>query len=107
MPKRWKCRQMDEAQREYEEFWRRIGRAEYSLLMGRLLLSKPQGDAVAVQQAKSNSRKNYRLTEHAGAEYILRDGAARRAMRRRSSYFTRAAKLDRHSATHLWLGFAS
>jgi tetratricopeptide (TPR) repeat protein len=87
----------DEAQREYEEILQKNPDApSIHYLLGRLLLSKPQGDDAAIQQAKQQFQKELEIDpKNAGAEYILGEmsrqgGQCEEAV----PFFTRAAKLD-------------
>jgi tetratricopeptide (TPR) repeat protein len=87
----------DEAQREYEEILAKNPDApSIHYLMGRLLLSKPQGDAAAVQQAKEQFQKELQIDpKNAGAEYILGEMARQGGQCDDAvPYFTRASKLD-------------
>jgi tetratricopeptide (TPR) repeat protein len=87
----------DEAQREYEDILKQNpNEPSIHYLMGRLLLSKPQGDATAIQQAKEQFQKELQIDpKNAGAEYILGE-VARQAGQCEEAvpYFTRAANLD-------------
>jgi tetratricopeptide (TPR) repeat protein len=87
----------DEAQREYEDILKNDpNEPSIHYLLGRLLLSRPQGDAAAIQQAKEQFQKELQIDpKNAGAEYILGE-IARQAGQCDEAvpYFTRAAKLD-------------
>src|SRR5579871_1330990 len=87
----------DEAQREYEDILaKNPDEPSIHYLMGRLLLSKPQGDAAAIQQAKEQFQKELQIDpKNAGAEYILGEMARQGGQCDEAvPYFTRAAKID-------------
>ncbi|HEY2822304.1 MAG TPA: tetratricopeptide repeat protein [Candidatus Acidoferrum sp.] len=87
----------DEAQREYEEILaKNPDEPSIHYLLGRLLLSKPQGDAAAVQQAKEQFQKELQIdSNNAGAEYILGEMARQGGQCDEAvPFFTQAAKLD-------------
>ena len=87
----------DEAQREYEDILAKNPDApSIHYLLGRLLLSKPQGDAAAIQQAKEQFQKELQIDpKNAGAEYILGEMARQAGQCDEAvPYFTHAAKLD-------------
>jgi len=87
----------DEAQREYEDMIAKNPEASsLHYLLGRLLLSKPQPDAGAVQQAKEEFQKELQIDpRNAGAEYILGEMARQESQLEEAiSHFSRAAKLD-------------
>jgi protein O-mannosyl-transferase len=87
----------DEAQREYEEILaKNPDQPSIHYLLGRLLLSKPQGDAAAIQQAREQFQKELQIDpNNAGAEYILGEMARQGGQCDEAvPYFTRAAKLD-------------
>jgi tetratricopeptide (TPR) repeat protein len=87
----------DEAQREYEEILAKDpNEPSIHYLLGRLLLSKPQGDAAAIQQAKDQFQKELQIDpKNAGAEYILGEMARQAGQCDEAvPYFTSAAKLD-------------
>lgn len=87
----------DEAQREYEDILKNSpNEPSIHYLLGRLLLSKPQGDAASIQQAKEQFQKELEINpKNAGAEYILGE-VARQAGQCDEAvpHFTRASKLD-------------
>jgi tetratricopeptide (TPR) repeat protein len=65
-------------------------------LLGRLLLSKPQGDAAAIAQAKEEFEKELEIDpKNAGAEFILGEMAKQAGQCGEAvPHFTRATKLD-------------
>ncbi|MBV9885008.1 MAG: tetratricopeptide repeat protein [Acidobacteria bacterium] len=87
----------DEAQREYEDILaKNPNEPSIHYLLGRLLLSKPQGDTAAIQQAKEQFQKELQIDhKNAGAEYILGEMARQAGQCDEAvPYFTNAAKLD-------------
>jgi tetratricopeptide (TPR) repeat protein len=87
----------DEAQREYEEILaKNPDEPSIHYLMGRLLLSKPQGDTASIQQAKEQFQKELQIDpKNAGAEYILGEMARQGGQCDEAvPFFTRAANLD-------------
>ncbi len=87
----------DEAQREYEDILaKNPNEPSIHYLLGRLLLSKPQGDTAAIQQAKEQFQKELQIDpKNAGAEYILGEMARQAGQCDEAvPYFTGAAKLD-------------
>jgi tetratricopeptide (TPR) repeat protein len=87
----------DEAQREYEDLLKADPTARgVHYLFGRLLLSKPSGDATALAQAKQEFQKELEIDpKNAGAEYILGEMARQESQWDEAiTHFSRAAKLD-------------
>jgi tetratricopeptide (TPR) repeat protein len=87
----------DEAQREYEDILaKNPNQPSIHYLLGRLLLSKPQGDAAAIQEAKEQFQKELQIDpKNAGAEYILGEMSRQAGQCDEAvPYFTQAAKLD-------------
>jgi tetratricopeptide (TPR) repeat protein len=87
----------DEAQREYEDIIAKNPEApSLHYLLGRLLLSKPQPDAGAVQHAKEEFQRELQIDpRNAGAEYILGEMARQESQFEEAiSHFSLATKLD-------------
>ncbi len=87
----------DEAQKEYENILKDDPTAKgVHYLYGRLLLSKPAGDAAAIAQAKLEFQKELEIDpQNAGAEYILGEMARQESQWDEAiTHFSRAAKLD-------------
>jgi tetratricopeptide (TPR) repeat protein len=87
----------DEAQREYEDILKADPTTRgIHYLFGRLLLSKPSGDATALAQAKQEFQKELEIDpKNAGAEYILGEMARQESQWDEAIvHFSRAAKLD-------------
>jgi tetratricopeptide (TPR) repeat protein len=87
----------DEAQREYEDLLKADPTARgVHYLFGRLLLSKPNGDATALAQAKQEFQEELEIDpQNAGAEYILGEMARQESQWDEAiAHFSRAAKLD-------------
>lgn len=87
----------DEAQTQYEDILaKNPDERGIHYLLGRLLLSKPQGDEAAIQKAKQEFEKELQIDpKNAGAEYILGEMAKQAAQCAEAvPHFERAAKLD-------------
>jgi tetratricopeptide (TPR) repeat protein len=87
----------DEAQREYQDILQAEPTAKgVHYLFGRLLLSKPSGDAAAIAQAKQEFQKELQVDpQNAGAEYILGEMARQESQWDDAIvHFSRAARLD-------------
>jgi tetratricopeptide (TPR) repeat protein len=87
----------DEAQKQYEEMLKADPTAKgVHYLYGRLLLSKPGGDAAAIAQAKAEFQKELEIDpNNAGAEYILGEMARQESQWDDAIvHFSRAAHLD-------------
>jgi tetratricopeptide (TPR) repeat protein len=87
----------DEAQKQYEAILQDDPAAKgVHYLFGRLLLSRPGGDASAIAQAKQEFQKELDIDpENAGAEYILGEMARQDSQWDEAiAHFSRAAKLD-------------
>ncbi len=87
----------DEAQKEYENIVKADPTAKgVHYLYGRLLLSKPGGDAAAMALAKQEFQKELEIDpQNAGAEYILGEMARQESQWDEAiAHFSRAAKLD-------------
>jgi tetratricopeptide (TPR) repeat protein len=87
----------DEAQREYEDILQGDPSAKgVHYLFGRLLLSKPGGDAAAIAQAKQEFQRELQVDpQNAGAEYILGEMARQESQWDDAiAHFSRAATLD-------------
>ena len=87
----------DEAQREYEDLLKADPTARgVHYLFGRLLLSKPNGDATALAQAKQEFQRELQVDpQNAGAEYILGEMARQESQWDDAiAHFSRAARLD-------------
>jgi tetratricopeptide (TPR) repeat protein len=99
----------DEAQREYEDMLKADPTARgVHYLFGRLLLSKPGGDAAALAQAKQEFQEELQIDpQNAGAEYILGEMARQETQWEEAVvHFSKAAKLDANFGdAYLGLGF--
>jgi tetratricopeptide (TPR) repeat protein len=87
----------DEAQKQYETILHDDPSAKgVHYLYGRLLLSRPAGDAAAIAQAKQEFQKELEIDpQNAGAEYILGEMARQDSQWDEAIvHFSRAAKLD-------------
>ena len=87
----------DEAQTQYEDMLtKNPDEPGIHYLLGRLLLSKPQGDDAAIQKAKGEFEKELQIDpKNAGAEYILGEMAKQGGQCEEAvPHFTRATKLD-------------
>jgi tetratricopeptide (TPR) repeat protein len=87
----------DEAQKQYETILHDDPTAKgVHYLYGRLLLSRPGGDAAAIAQAKQEFQKELEIDpQNAGAEYILGEMARQGSQWDEAIvHFSRAAKLD-------------
>jgi tetratricopeptide (TPR) repeat protein len=87
----------DQAQTQYEDMLsKNPNEPGIHYLLGRLLLSKPQGDAAAIEQAKGQFEKELQIDpKNAGAEYILGEMAKQAGQCAEAvPHFTRASKLD-------------
>jgi tetratricopeptide (TPR) repeat protein len=87
----------DEAQKQYETILQDDPTAKgVHYLYGRLLLSRPNGDAAAIAQAKQEFQKELEIDpQNAGAEYILGEMARQESQWDEAiAHFSRAAKLD-------------
>jgi tetratricopeptide (TPR) repeat protein len=87
----------DEAQKQYEAILQDDPAAKgVHYLFGRLLLSRPGGDASAIAQAKQEFQKELDIDpQNAGAEYILGEMARQDSQWDEAiAHFSRAAKLD-------------
>ncbi len=87
----------DEAQTQYQDILaKNPDEPGIHYLLGRLLLSKPQGDETAIQKAKQEFEKELQIDpKNAGAEYILGEMAKQAGQCEEAvPYFTRATKLD-------------
>jgi tetratricopeptide (TPR) repeat protein len=87
----------DEAQTQYEDMLtKNPDEPGIHYLLGRLLLSKPQGDEAAIQKAKGEFEKELQIDpKNSGAEYILGEMAKQGGQCEEAvPYFTRATKLD-------------
>ena len=87
----------DQAQTQYEDILaKNPDEPGIHYLMGRLLLSKPQGDAAEIEQAKQQFEKELQIDpKNAGAEYILGEMAKQAGQCEEAApHFERAAKLD-------------
>ena len=87
----------DQAQTQYEDILTKSpNEPGIHYLLGRLLLSKPNGDEAAIQQAKEQFEKELQIDpKNAGAEYILGEMAKQAAQCEEAvPHFTRATKLD-------------
>ena len=87
----------DEAQREYADVLETNPNAKgIHYLLGRLLLSKPGGDATSIAQAKLEFQKELEIDpQNAGAEYILGEMARQESQWDEAiAHFSRAAQLD-------------
>jgi tetratricopeptide (TPR) repeat protein len=87
----------DEAQKQYEIILQDDPTAKgVHYLYGRLLLSRPNGDAAAIAQAKQEFQKELEIDpQNAGAEYILGEMARQDSQWDEAiAHFSRAAKLD-------------
>jgi tetratricopeptide (TPR) repeat protein len=87
----------DEAQTQYQDMLtKNPNEPGIHYLIGRLLLSKPQGDDAAIQQAKQEFEKELQIDpKNAGAEYILGEMAKQAGQCEEAvPHFTRATKLD-------------
>jgi tetratricopeptide (TPR) repeat protein len=87
----------DEAQTQYEDMLtKNPGEPGIHYLLGRMLLSKPQGDDAAIQKAKGEFEKELQIDpKNAGAEYILGEMAKQGGQCEEAvPHFTRATKLD-------------
>jgi tetratricopeptide (TPR) repeat protein len=87
----------DEAQKQYEVILHDDPTAKgVHYLYGRLLLSRPNGDAAAIAQAKQEFQKELEIDpQNAGAEYILGEMARQDSQWEDAlAHFSRAAKLD-------------
>ena len=87
----------DEAQKQYETILHDDPTAKgVHYLYGRLLLSRPGGDAAAIAQAKQEFQKELEIdAQNAGAEYILGEMARQDSQWDEAIvHFSRAAKLD-------------
>jgi tetratricopeptide (TPR) repeat protein len=87
----------DEAQKQYEAILQDDPAAKgVHYLFGRLLLSRPGGDASAIAQAKQEFQKELEIDpQNAGAEYILGEMARQDSQWDEAiAHFSRAARLD-------------
>ena len=87
----------DDAQREYEDILEEHPDApSIHYLLGRLLLSRPDGDAQSAERAKQEFQKELQIDpQNAGAEYILGEMARQESQWDEAiTHFTRATKLD-------------
>jgi tetratricopeptide (TPR) repeat protein len=87
----------DEAQTQYQDILsKNPDEPGIHYLLGRLLLSKPQGDAAAIAQAKEQFEKELQVDpKNAGAEYILGEMAKQAGQCEEAvPHFTQATKLD-------------
>jgi tetratricopeptide (TPR) repeat protein len=87
----------DQAQTQYEDILtKNPSEPGVHYLLGRLLLSKPNGDEAAIQQAKEQFEKELQIDpKNAGAEYILGEMGKQAAQCEEAvPHFTRATKLD-------------
>ena len=87
----------DDAQREYETIIEEHPDApSIHYLLGRLLLSRPDGNAQSAERAKQEFKKELQIDpQNAGAEYILGEMARQESQWDDAiSHFTRATKLD-------------
>ncbi len=87
----------DEAQTQYEDMLtKNPDEPGIHYLLGRMLLSKPQGDDAAIQKAKGEFEKELQIDpKNAGAEYILGEMAKQAGQCDEAvPHFTRATKLD-------------
>ena len=87
----------DEAQTQYEDMLaKNPDEPGIHYLLGRLLLSKPQGDEAAIQKAKQEFEKELQIDpKNAGAEFILGEMAKQASQCEEAiPHFTRATQLD-------------
>jgi tetratricopeptide (TPR) repeat protein len=87
----------DEARREYEDILQANPKAKgVHYLLGRLILSKPGGDATSMTSAKQEFQKELEIDpRNAGAEYILGEMARQESQWDEAiAHFSRAAQLD-------------
>jgi len=87
----------DDAQREYETILEEHPDApSIHYLLGRLLLSRPDGNAQTAERAKQEFQKELQIDpQNAGAEYILGEMARQESQWEDAiAHFTRATKLD-------------
>ena len=87
----------DEAQTQYQDILTNNPNEDgIHYLLGRLLLSKPQGDEAAIQKAKQEFEKELQIDpKNAGAEYILGEMAKQASQCEEAiPHFTRATQLD-------------
>jgi tetratricopeptide (TPR) repeat protein len=87
----------DEAKTQYEDMLvKNPNEPGIHYLLGRLLLSKPQGDEAAIAEAKEQFEKELQIDpKNAGAEYILGEMEKQVAKCEEAvPHFTRATKLD-------------
>jgi tetratricopeptide (TPR) repeat protein len=87
----------DQAKTQYEDILvKNPNEPGIHYLLGRLLLSKPQGDAAAIQEAKEQFQKELEIDpKNAGAEYVLGEIARQAGQCNEAvTYFSQAAKLD-------------
>jgi tetratricopeptide (TPR) repeat protein len=87
----------DEAQTQYEDMLaKNPNEPGIHYLLGRLLLSKPQGDEAAIQKARGEFEKELQIDpRNSGAEYILGEMAKQGGQCEEAvPHFQRAAQLD-------------
>jgi tetratricopeptide (TPR) repeat protein len=87
----------DQAQTQYEDIIAKSpSEPGIHYLLGRLLLSRPNGDEAAIAQAKQQFEKELQIDpKNAGAEYILGEMAKQAAQCEEAvPHFARATKLD-------------
>lgn len=99
----------DDAQREYETILEEHpDTPSIHYLLGRLLLSRPEGNAQLAERAKQEFQKELQIDpKNAGAEYILGEMARQESQWEDAiGHFTRATKLDASFAdAYMSLGF--